>query len=186
MAAIIHEGIKVDAYLCPGHVSTITGTKMYNPLVEQFGVGCVVSGFEPLDLLQSILMLVRQHQSQQAAVEIQYTRAVKPEGNIKAQQILNQVFEPCDAWWRGLGVLEKSGLKPSAPYKRFDASVVFDLNKNEPADPPGCRCGDVLKGLLKPMQCKLFGSGCSPSNPIGACMVSSEGACQSYFRYANT
>jgi len=186
MAAIIHEGVKVDAYLCPGHVSTITGTKMYEPLVEQFGVGCVISGFEPLDLLQSILMLVRQHENGKPAVEIQYTRAVKPEGNVKAQKIMQQVFEPCDAWWRGLGVLESSGLKPSAAFKRFDASEVFGLSMSEPADPPGCRCGDVLKGLLKPSECKLFGSVCSPSNPIGACMVSSEGACQSYYRYANT
>lgn len=186
MAAIIHEGVKVDAYLCPGHVSTITGTKMYEPLVEQFGVGCVVSGFEPLDLLQSILMLVRQHENRDAAVEIQYTRAVKPEGNIKAQKILNQVFEPCDAWWRGLGVLEKSGLKPLADYIGFDAFVVFGLNADEPADPPGCCCGDVLKGLIKPTECKLFRKTCTPANPIGACMVSAEGACQSYYRYANT
>ena len=186
MAAIIHEGVKVDAYLCPGHVSTITGTKMYEPLVHQFGVGCVVSGFEPLDLLQSILMLVRQHENKEAAVEIQYTRAVKPEGNQKAQKLMNQVFEPCDAWWRGLGVLSKSGLKPSANYKGFDASVVYGLNTNEPVDPTGCRCGDVLKGLLKPTECKLFRKTCTPANPIGACMVSAEGACQSFFRYANT
>jgi hydrogenase expression/formation protein HypD len=186
MAAIIYAGVKVDAYLCPGHVSTIAGTRMYEPLVEQFGVGCVVSGFEPLDLLQAILMLVRQHQKQEPKVEIQYTRAVKPEGNLKAKQILNQAFEPCDAWWRGLGVLKESGLKPSPPFHRFDASEVFGLNTNEPADPPGCSCGDVLKGLIKPKECKLFGSVCSPSNPIGACMVSSEGACQSFFRYANS
>jgi hydrogenase expression/formation protein HypD len=186
MAAIIHAGVKVDAYLCPGHVSTIAGTKMYEPLVEQFGVGCVVSGFEPLDLLHAILMLVTQHQKQEPKVEIQYTRAVKPEGNLKAQKILDQVFEPCDAWWRGLGVLKESGLKPSRPYDRFDASEVFGLNTNEPADPPGCRCGDVLKGLIKPTECKLFGKACTPANPIGACMVSAEGACQSFFRYANS
>jgi len=131
-------------------------------------------------------MLVRQHEKKKAAVEIQYTRAVKPEGNLKAQQILNQVFELCDAWWRGLGVLTKSGLKPSAKYKSFDASVVFGLNTYEPADPPACRCGDVLKGLLKPMECKFFGKICTPANPIGACMVSAEGACQSFFRYANS
>ncbi|MBE0661265.1 MAG: hydrogenase formation protein HypD [Bacteroidales bacterium] len=186
MAAIIHEGVKVDAYLCPGHVSTISGTKMYEPLVDQFGVGCVVSGFEPLDLLQSILMLVQQQENKNAAVEIQYTRAVKSQGNVKAQQILNQVFEPCDAWWRGLGILANSGLKPSANYKGFDASVVYGLSTNEPADPTGCRCGDVLKGLLKPTECKLFRKTCTPANPIGACMVSAEGACQSFFRYANS
>ncbi len=186
MASIIHAGVKVDAYLCPGHVSTITGIKMYEPLVEQFGVGCVVSGFEPLDLLQSILMLVEQYENKGAAVEIQYTRAVRPEGNLKAQKIMNEVFEASDAWWRGLGVLKYSGLKPSPSYNHFDASEVFGLTTNEPADPPGCRCGDVLKGLLKPVQCKLFGIFCSPANPIGACMVSAEGACQSHFRYANT
>jgi hydrogenase expression/formation protein HypD len=185
MAAIIHEGVKVDAYLCPGHVSTITGTKMYEPLVDKYGVGCVVAGFEPLDLLQSILMLIRQHESKKATVEIQYTRAVKPGGNVKAKHILSQVFKPCDAWWRGLGVLKESGLKPSPSYCHFDASEVFNLNTSEPADPPGCRCGDVLKGMLKPSDCKLFRTLCSPSNPLGACMVSSEGACQSYFRYAN-
>mgnify|MGYP002619804998 CR=1 FL=1 len=186
MAAIIHAGVKVDAYLCPGHVSAITGTKMYEPLVGQFGVGCVVSGFEPLDLLQSILMLVKQHEHNNPVVEIQYTRAVKPEGNTKAQSILNQVFEPCDAWWRGLGILPQSGLKPSISFRKYDAVEFFDLSGDEPPDPPGCCCCEVLKGLIKPMDCKLFSIVCTPANPVGACMVSAEGACQSFFRYANS
>ncbi len=186
MKAIIRSGVKVDAYLCPGHVSTIAGIKMYEPLAEQFGVGCVISGFEPLDLLQSILMLVRQFERSKPSVEIQYTRAVKPEGNPKAQSLLNQVFNPCDAWWRGLGILPRSGLKPSDIYRNYDAIEIFELSGDEPPDPSGCRCGDVLKGLIKPMECRLFSAICTPANPIGACMVSAEGACQSFFRYANT
>ncbi|MDP2423502.1 MAG: hydrogenase formation protein HypD [Bacteroidales bacterium] len=185
MAAIIHAGVKVDGYLCPGHVSTITGTNMYEPLVIDFKVGCVIAGFEPLDLLQSILMLVRQFNGAEPRVEIQYTRAVKPEGNPKAQQIMNQVFEPCDAWWRGLGVLNNSGMQLRPIYQHMDAVLAFGLNMAEPPDPPGCRCGEVLKGLLKPTQCSLFSKICNPTNPIGACMVSAEGACQSFYKYAN-
>ncbi len=184
MAAIINAGVRVDAYICPGHVSTITGSAMFYPLVEKYKVACVISGFEPLDLLLSILMIVRQIKEKKPSVEIQYTRAVKPHGNQKAQQLIQEVFNPCDAWWRGLGILPKSGLTPRNA--KFDAEAKFSLSTGEPADPPGCRCGDVLKGIVKPVDCKLFSTICNPVHPVGACMVSSEGACQSYYRYANS
>lgn len=184
MAAVIHAGVGVDAYLCPGHVSTITGTAMYEPLVTEFGVGCVISGFEPADILQSLLMLIRQSNSDSKVVEIQYTRAVKPEGNIRAQRLMDEVFEPGDSWWRGLGLLPGSGLRIRERYRGHDASAVFSLSDNEPADPPGCMCGEVLKGLARPDMCVLFGSVCTPDDPVGACMVSAEGACQTWYNYA--
>jgi hydrogenase expression/formation protein HypD len=183
MEGIISEGIPIDGYICPGHVSAITGTKMYNPIVEQFGIGCVVSGFEPLDLLQSILMLTRQALNGTPKVEIQYSRAVQPGGNPQAQKIMYDVFEPADEWWRGLGVLKKSGLKPKPAYREFDTRKVFDLPDFKNKEPKGCICGEILKGLKKPIQCKLFANTCTPDNPVGACMVSSEGACQTWYTY---
>ncbi|MBW6496858.1 MAG: hydrogenase formation protein HypD [Bacteroidales bacterium] len=183
MEGIISEGIPIDGYICPGHVSTITGTKMYHPIVENFGIGCVVSGFEPLDLLQSILMLVKQVVKRKPKVEIQYSRAVKPEGNPEAQKIMREVFEPADEWWRGLGVLSYSGLKPNRKYREFDTREVFELPDFREIEPNGCLCGEILKGLKTPHQCVLFGKACTPSNPVGACMVSSEGACQTWYTY---
>ncbi|MFO7723562.1 MAG: hydrogenase formation protein HypD [Bacteroidales bacterium] len=186
MAAIIHEGIRVDGYLCPGHVSTIAGTEMYQPLVRNFGVGCVIAGFEPVDLLQAVLMLVRQHQQGKQQVEIQYSRAVKPEGNPKARKLVSMVFKPGDAWWRGLGMLEESGLNIRDQFMAHDASVVYGLPEEETGDPKGCRCGDVLKGLIKPDECSLYHKVCNPGNPVGACMVSAEGACQTWYQYVRS
>jgi len=183
MEAIITEGIPIKGYICPGHVTTITGTSMYKRIVEDFGIGCVVSGFEPLDLLYSILLLVRQHQSGRAQIEIQYSRAVKPEGNKKALAMIEEVFEPVDDWWRGLGILKAGGLKPKNKYCSFDASEVFDLPKHTKAEPEACICGDILKGLKTPNDCKLYGNQCIPEKPVGACMVSSEGSCQTHYHY---
>lgn len=183
MEGIISAGIPIDGYICPGHVSVITGTRMYNPIVEQFGIGCVISGFEPLDLLQSILMLIRQVVKRKPKVEIQYSRAVKPEGNPEAQKIMREVFEPADEWWRGLGVLKVSGLKPKPAYRAFDTREVFDLPDFKNTEPKGCICGEILKGLKNPQQCKLFANTCTPANPVGACMVSAEGACQTWYTY---
>jgi hydrogenase expression/formation protein HypD len=183
MEGIISEGIPIDGYLCPGHVSAITGTNMYNPIVENFGLGCVVSGFEPLDLLQSILMLTRQVKNGKPKVEIQYSRAVKHEGNPEAQKIMNEVFEPADEWWRGLGILKNSGLKPKTPYREFDTREVFELPGFKEKEPKGCICGEILKGIKTPHQCKLFANTCTPANPVGACMVSTEGACQTWYTY---
>lgn len=184
MEAIISEGIPINGYICPGHVTTITGIAMYKKIVEDFGIGCVVSGFEPLDLLQTILMLVRQVKANQPKVEIQYSRAVKPEGNPKAMAIMEEVFETVDEWWRGLGILKASGLKPRDSFQDFDASEVFSLPVYEISEPEACICGDILKGLKQPQDCMLYGKNCTPDNPVGACMVSSEGSCQTHYNYA--
>ncbi len=183
MAALINEGIKIDGYLCPGHVSTVTGTRIYEPLVEQYGVSCVISGFEPVDMMQSLLMLVKQQEEQRPAVEIQYTRAVKPDGNQKAQALMSEVFLLRDDWWRGLGILPASGLKIKPAYRQHDAEVMIEAEVEETVDIPGCICGEILKGLKTPLDCRLFASVCNPSNPVGTCMVSNEGTCAAYYRY---
>ena len=188
MAALIDKGVKIDGYICPGHVSTIAGSNMYLPLVENYGVGCVVSGFEPLDLLQTIYMLVRQHEEGSVKVENQYIRAVTPEGNLKAIEQMDKVFEPDNDWWRGLGVIPESGLKIKDEYKAFDAYSQFQLDEEMDAsfieEEEGCRCADVLKGIISPPECSFFGTRCTPEDPAGACMVSSEGACAAWFRYS--
>jgi hydrogenase expression/formation protein HypD len=183
MEALIDEGVKIDGYIAPGHVTTITGTAIYENIPKKFGLGCVVSGFEPVDLLKAILMLVEQIENDDPKVEIAYTRVVKPEGNVKAQQILYEVFELRDDWWRGLGILPKSGLKIKDEYKMHDAEEMIPVEVEPLKEWKGCICGEVLKGLKNPKQCKLFGNVCTPANPVGACMVSNEGACNAYYRY---
>lgn len=183
MAALINEGVKLDGYICPGHVSTVTGTGIYMEIPEKYGLGCVISGFEPLDLLQTIYMLVKQLEEGKPSVEIQYKRVVKPEGNLKARSMMEKVFEPRDDWWRGLGVLPNSGLGIKKEYRQFDAEARFPVEVPEPEEPKGCVCGEVLKGITSPGECKLFGKACTPRNPVGACMVSSEGACAAYYKY---
>lgn len=183
MEAIIEDGIKIDGYICPGHVSAVTGTKMYEPIVEKYKIGCVISGFEPVDLLQSIYILINQINSGTKRVDIQYKRAVKPEGNPKAKEILNKVFEYRDDYWRGLGVLPLSGLKIAKKYERFDAEKNFDVLVEDTIEPKGCICGQILKGLRSPEDCRLFANACQPANPVGACMVSGEGACAAYYKF---
>ena len=183
MAALIDEGIKIDGYLCPGHVSTITGTAIYESLVNNYGVSCVISGFEPVDIMQSLLMLVKQQETNTPKVEIQYTRAVKPEGNVKAQHLMNVVFRPRDDWWRGLGVLPASGLGIRESYQQHDAEAMIEVEVEDTREIRGCICGNILKGLSTPLDCKLFASVCTPSEPVGTCMVSNEGACAAYYRY---
>ena len=183
MGALIDEGVKIDGYVCPGHVSTITGSHIYEPIAEKYKLGCVISGFEPVDLIQSIHMLVQQQESNSPKVEIQYNRVVKPEGNPKAQDILNDVFTLRDDWWRGLGVLPLSGQGVSDKYSQFDAEKMIGVEVEETIETKGCICGDILRGTNSPKDCKLFGSVCTPSNPVGACMVSSEGACAAHYQY---
>lgn len=183
MEALIDEGVKIDGYIAPGHVSTITGSGIYKNIAEKFGLGVVISGFEPVDLLKSILMLVNQMENNNPKVEIAYTRAVKPEGNLKAQQIMKEVFELADDWWRGLGVLPKSGLKINKKYKMFAAEEMIPVEVEPIREDKGCICGEILKGLKNPKDCKLFDKACTPANPVGACMVSHEGACNAYYRY---
>jgi len=183
METLIDEGVLIDGYIGPGHVSTITGENIYMDIPKKFGLGVVISGFEPVDLMQSILMLVRQFENKDPKVEIEYTRAVKPEGNIKAQQMLEEVFEYRNDWWRGLGILKNSGLKIIDKYADFDAEEKIEVEVETLKEPKGCICGDILRGVNKPKDCKLFGTVCTPSNPVGSCMVSSEGSCAAYYLY---
>jgi len=184
MDALISGGdLHIDGFICPGHVSTIIGTSSYEAVVDRYGIPCVVAGFEPIDILQGILMLVEQSENGRAEVEIQYTRAVTPEGNPGALKTMKEVFEPCDSPWRGLGVIPGSGMAIREMYSDYDARNRFDLDVPHAKEPPGCRCAEVLRGIIRPFECKLFRNGCSPLNPVGACMVSSEGTCAAYYKY---
>jgi hydrogenase expression/formation protein HypD len=185
MEALLSGGeLDVSGFMCPGHVSTIIGTAAYEAVAAQYRTPCVVMGFEPLDILQGIYMLVSQIEAGEARVEIQYRRAVAPEGNLNALKTMNRVFEPCDAPWRGLGVIPKSGLAFREAYRAFDAEALFDLDVPDSPEPPGCKCGDILRGVKKPVECKLFRGVCTPENPVGPCMVSSEGTCAAYYKYS--
>jgi hydrogenase expression/formation protein HypD len=185
MAALLSGGeLDVSGFICPGHVSTVIGTAPYEAVVAQYHTPCVVVGFEPLDILQGIYMLVSQIEAGEARVEIQYRRSVAPEGNPHAMETIHKVFEPCDAPWRGLGAIPLSGLALRPAYRAFDADALFDLEVPDSPEPPGCKCGDILRGAKTPIECKLFRSVCNPENPVGPCMVSSEGTCAAYFRYS--
>ena len=175
--------LKIDGYICPAHVSVIIGADSYRTLAEQRGVPCVVTGFEPADVMQGVEMLVRQVVEGISKVEIQYSRVVKREGNRKAQQVLAEVFDVCDAAWRGIGVIPGSGLKINARYAAFDAENVLTVSVEELREHKGCRCGEVLKGKVTPFECPLFASECTPESPVGACMVSSEGTCAAAYKY---
>jgi hydrogenase expression/formation protein HypD len=170
----------IASFLLPGHVSVVTGTAGYEFLVADYGVAGVVAGFEPDDILEALLMLVRQTTP---AIENQYTRAVQPQGNTVAQELMDQVFEPRDADWRGLGVIPSSGLGLRPEFADHDAAVRLPVDPGESLEPPGCRCGEVLRGVTDPADCALFGRRCTPEAPVGACMVSSEGACAARYRF---
>ncbi len=185
MEVLIRDNSEIDGYIGPGHVSTIAGSKIYDKLVSDFGISIVVSGFEPIDILQSIYMLVKQIESNEPCVAIQYTRAVTHDGNLKAQQIVSEVFEPVTDTWRGLGKIEKSGLKLNAGFSSFDANKHFPVHIEEKPEPANCLCGQILRGINKPTDCKLFAHSCTPEMPIGACMVSPEGTCAAYYQYRN-
>jgi hydrogenase expression/formation protein HypD len=183
MEALVMEGVNINGFICPGHVAAITGSHIFNFLAEKYHLGCVVSGFEPADILQSVLMLVRQINLNSPAVEIQYTRAVTYSGNSLAQNQLSEVFEYSDADWRGFGTIPGSGLTLRKKYEKFDAEKRIPLSVGFHNENPNCICGNILRGLKKPDDCSLLGKSCTPENPIGACMVSAEGACNSYFKY---
>ncbi len=184
MTALIDEGIKIDGYIAPGHVSTITGSSIYEGIPQKFRVGCVISGFEPVDIMQSIYMLLRQFNEKRFEVEIQYKRSVKPQGNLIAKQIMAEVFELKDDWWRGFGIIPKSGLSIKTSFEKYDAEKMIDVEVEETVEVKGCICGEILKGLKKPNQCPLFGKVCTTFNPVGACMVSHEGCCNAYYRFS--
>ena len=175
--------LNLSGYLCPAHVSTVIGGKAYLPLAERFHIPCVVTGFEPADVMQGIEMLLAQVVDGESRVEIQYRRAVSWDGNPKAQAVIERVFTPCDAVWRGLGVLPGSGLRIRDELSGFDAEKALDLSDIRGTENTACRCGDVLRGKMNPFECPLFGSACTPEAPIGACMVSSEGTCAAAYKY---
>jgi hydrogenase expression/formation protein HypD len=184
MAALAADPeLQVDGYLCPAHVSAIIGANAYQPLVDAYRVPCVVTGFEPLDVLQGVLMLARQRVAGQAMVEIQYRRVVKPQGNPKAKALLNLVFEPCDSRWRGIGDIPGSGLQLRHEYTRFDAAQQLPVATEPPVEHGGCLCGEILKGKASPRDCPLFRTTCTPEDPVGACMVSNEGTCAAEYKY---
>lgn len=182
-ALLSGEDLGLSGFLCPGHVTTVIGTAPYQEVVDRFKLPCVVSGFEPVDVLASVLMLVAQVESGEPKVEIQYGRAVAAQGNPKARELMERVFVPVDAPWRGLGVIPQSGLEPGGEFADLDARRRFDLSVPDAGDAPGCRCGDVLRGLIRPPECKLFATVCEPSAPVGPCMVSAEGTCAAWYKY---
>jgi hydrogenase expression/formation protein HypD len=175
--------VRIDGLILPGHVCTITGCRPYEFLASDYRVPSVITGFGAEDILQGIMMLLEQIASNRPAVEIQYKRAVREEGNPKAVSLINEYFEPCDANWRGLGTIPQSGLKLRNKYSHWDATKQFDIDVPESQEPKACQCGFVLRGIKIPTDCPLFGKTCTPERPIGACMVSSEGSCAAYFKY---
>lgn len=174
---------RIDGFILPGHVSTITGLAPYRFLVDEFSIPGVVTGFEPVDILESILLLAEMARGGKPAIENAYRRGVNAEGNPVARAMVDRVFETCNATWRGLGTLPSSGLAIRDEYARFDARRRFDVEVEPTQEPRSCRCGDVLRGAIAPTSCPLFGRACTPEHPIGPCMVSSEGSCAAYFRY---
>jgi len=185
MEALLNNKVKIDGFICPGHVSVVTGSKIYNFIPDKYKIACVITGFEPVDLMQAIEKLVNQIKIKNQKVEIQYSRAVSIEGNIKAQFIMNEVFETRNDYWRGIGEIPNSGLKLKNKYKNLDAELEFDTPVNSEKENSACICGDILRGLKTPNDCKIYNKICTPSNPIGACMVSSEGACAAYHKYGS-
>lgn len=183
-ALLSSPDLKIDGFLLPGHVTTIIGTAPYEFIATDYRIPSVVAGFEGEDILQAIMMLLEQMAAGRAEVEIQYTRVVKKEGNRKAMALINEYFEPCDANWRGIGVIPGSGLKLREEMRHRDASRVFSFDIPDAPEPKGCQCGLVLQGVKIPTDCGLFGKACTPEHPVGACMVSTEGSCAAYYKYS--
>ncbi|HQS65620.1 MAG TPA: hydrogenase formation protein HypD [Sulfuricurvum sp.] len=179
---------RIDAFIGPSHVSVITGSKIYEPIAKQYETPVVVSGFEPVDVMEGILQIIAQKNENRSEVEVQYSRAVTRDGNHKAQAMIEQTMNVRDTFrWRGLGDIEHSALQLGENYAHLDAEAVFSqFLSNEPIDDHKlCICGSILKGLAKPNDCTVFGTACTPNSPLGSCMVSSEGSCNAYYRYGN-
>ena len=184
MEALLSDpALKIDGLLCPGHVSSIIGAGTWEPLAKKYNLACVVSGFETADLLKSLILLARQVGNNDIKVENVYPRAVSWEGNPRADKVVAEIFEPADMDWRGLGRIPASGLKIREKYAEFDAEVRLDIKLPEAKEPKGCMCGNILKGMSTPRECPLFATRCTTANPIGPCMVSSEGTCAAYYKY---
>lgn len=183
-ALLANPDLQLDGFIGPGHVSMVIGTAPYQVIADQYHKPLVISGFEPLDLLQSIWMVLQQLNEGRCQIENQYTRFVQPGGNGVGLGAMQRVFQVRDRFeWRGLGEIPVSGLRLRPEYARFDAEAQFDLPDRPVADHKACACGEILKGVKKPWDCKIFGTACTPEHPIGACMVSSEGACAAYYKY---
>jgi hydrogenase expression/formation protein HypD len=183
MEEIIKEGVLLNGFICPGHVAAITGSDIFNFIPSKYKIGCVVSGFEPLDILQSVYFLVRQVNRNSPDIEIQYKRVVTREGNIIARKHMEDVFELSDTSWRGLGTIGKSGMKLRSEYNLFDAEIALPPVDITVKENRACICGEILRGLKTPDDCELFGISCFPESPAGACMVSAEGSCNAYYKY---
>jgi len=182
--ALLDSGeVRLDGLICPGHVSAIIGSRPWEFIARDYSIPCVVSGFEPLDVLQSVDMLVAQIESGRSEVEIAYRRGVRPEGNRQALALMERVFEVCPARWRGMGLVAHSGLRLKPEFERFDAEFAFEINPGPVVEPKGCLCGDILRGVKTPQDCRLFAKVCTPESPVGPCMVSSEGSCAAYYLY---
>jgi len=182
-ALLADKNHKIDGFLCPGHVSVIIGSNAYAPIVEHFKKPCVVAGFEPMQIIEGIARICRQLVEGSAEAESIYDAAVSANGNTVAQQVINECFQPCDGYWRGLGKIANSALGLKDKYGKFDAFKRFDIREIPAEDLSGCRCGEVLCGLIDPPQCAMFGEKCTPDGPVGPCMVSSEGACAAWYKY---
>ncbi len=184
MRALVSEkNDNIDAFLCPGHVSVIIGYGAFAEIVEHFGRPCVVAGFEPLQIIEGLAEICGQLTAGKAELKSVYTAAVSERGNTTAQKIMAECFEEADGYWRGLGKIEKSTLKLRDKYSRFDALKRFNMTEVPAEDTSGCRCGEVLCGLIEPPECGLFKKSCTTESPVGPCMVSSEGACAAWFKY---
>lgn len=177
------EDLSLDGFICPGHVSTVIGAHAYQEVATKYHMPCVITGFEPLDLLQGITMLVDQIAQDQAEVAVQYKRAVSLEGNLAARKMMDEIFAAADSTWRGLGEIPASGLKLRPEWQDYDATVRFAMPDIRVKEHAGCRCGEVLRGVMTPPQCGLFRKTCTPQHPMGPCMVSGEGTCGAYYRY---
>jgi len=181
-ALVALDDFDVDGFILPGHVSVIIGSDAYTFLPVEFSMPCVVTGFEVTDILQALLRLLKMR-TEGPALEVEYSRAVRPEGNPRALEVMSEVFEPCDAAWRGLFTIPGSGLAIRGEFAEMDAGT-WEVDLPEPSRSKGCRCGEILCGRIKPMECPFFGDRCTPDNPVGPCMVSSEGTCASYYLYS--
>jgi len=184
MMALLSAGdVPLDGFLCPGHVSVIIGWGAYEPIVSTYHKPCVVAGFEPLQMLRGILHITRQVAAGEDRIENVYAGVVSEMGNAKALELIDEVFQPGPAVWRAMGAIDGSGLDLREPYRRFDAINEFDVTIGADYEPAGCRCGEVIQGKVLPHECGLFGKACSPTAPVGPCMVSSEGACAAWYKY---
>lgn len=184
LAALMEtDQVNIDGFILPGHVSVITGTNAYRSIFEKYDIPSAVTGFEPIDILSAVLHLIQQNESGKPVLENLYPRAVSDKGNEKAQQIMAQVFEKADTTWRGIGMIPDSGMILKPEFEPYNATLRLNLDLEAVPEPKGCRCGEILMGLVTPEQCGLYKKKCTPMTPVGPCMVSTEGTCAAFYKY---